>query len=69
MLKISFDFDEFTNSVSNVKVIKSDSVKINSEQSWDLSVDDNKLVFSDELLETEYLLITELWIMKQLIQL
>lgn len=48
MLKISFDFDEFTNSVSNVKVTKSDSVKINGEQSWDLSIDDNKLVFSDE---------------------
>ena len=50
MLKISFDFDEFTNSVSNVKVIKSDSVKINNEQSWDLSVDENKLILSDEAL-------------------
>lgn len=48
MLKISFDFDESTNSVSNVKVTKSNSIKIDASQKWDVSVDENKLTLTGE---------------------
>lgn len=51
MLKISFDFNEKTNSVSNVKVIKSSSVNTNESQSWDLSVDENKLILTDTAID------------------
>lgn len=41
MLRISFDFDESTNKVSNVKVITSDVQTCSKE--YDLEVDENKL--------------------------
>lgn len=46
MLKISFDFDESTQKVSNVKVVNSNSTITASTKSYDLGVEDNKLVLT-----------------------
>lgn len=46
MLKISFDFDESTQKVSNVKVVNSKSTITASTKSYDLGVEDNKLVLT-----------------------
>ena len=45
MLKISFDFDESTQKISNVKVVNSNSITA-STKSYDLGVEDNKLVLT-----------------------
>ena len=42
MLKISFDFDEITKKVTNVKVVTSDSIETTTKE-YDLEVDENKL--------------------------
>jgi len=46
MLKISFDFDESTQKVSNIKVVNSNSIITASTKSYDLGVEDNKLVLT-----------------------
>lgn len=48
MLKISFDFDESTQKVTNVKVTKSNSTITASTKSYDLVVEENKLVLTTE---------------------
>ena len=48
MLKISFDFDEITQKVSNVKVT---SEKKESNSEYDLKVDENKLELTIEATE------------------
>lgn len=47
-LKISFDFDESTQKVTNVKVTKSNSTITASTKSYDLVVEENKLVLTTE---------------------
>lgn len=46
MLKISFDFDENTQKVSNLKVTKSDSITKASTKTYDMEVDENKLILT-----------------------
>lgn len=46
MLKISFDFNEITQKVTNVKVTKSDSTTSASTNNHDLVVEENKLVLT-----------------------
>ena len=48
MLKISFDFDENTQKVTNVKVTKSNSTTPASTNGEDLVVEENKLVLTTE---------------------
>ena len=48
MLKISFDFDENTQKVTNVKVTKSNSTISASTNDNDLVVEENKLVLTTE---------------------
>ena len=48
MLKISFDFDEVTKKVSNVKVSSSVSGKQESPKEYDLEVAENKLVLTSD---------------------
>ena len=51
MLKISFDFDESTQKVSNIKVISSNSIITASTKSYDLGVEDNKLVLTPNAID------------------
>ncbi len=48
MLKISFDFDESTQKVTNVKVTKSNSTTPASTNGEDLVVEENKLVLTTD---------------------
>ena len=49
MLRISFDFDETTQKVSNLKVINS-SVQASTKQ-YDMEVDENKLNLTSNAIE------------------
>ena len=49
MLKISFDFDESTQKVSNVKVVSSTITA--STKSYDMVVEDNKLVLTSNAID------------------
>ncbi|MBO7693497.1 MAG: hypothetical protein J6T10_12775 [Methanobrevibacter sp.] len=49
MLKISFDFDETTQKVSNLKVVNT-SVKASAKE-YDLEVDENKLNLTSDAVE------------------
>jgi hypothetical protein len=49
MLKISFDFDETTQKVSNLKVVNT-SVKASTKE-YDLEVDENKLNLTSDAIE------------------
>ena len=49
MLKISFDFDESTQKVSNVKVVSSTITA--STKSYDMGVEDNKLVLTSNAID------------------
>lgn len=49
MLKISFDFDETTQKVSNLKVVNT-SVKASTKE-YDLEVDENKLNLTSDAVE------------------
>ena len=51
MLKISFDFDESTQKVTNVKVTKSNSITTASTNSYDLVVEENKLVLTTNAID------------------
>ena len=50
MLKISFDFDEVSNKVSNVKVITTTTQKASTKK-FDLEVEENKLTLTSEAID------------------
>ena len=51
MLKISFDFDEVSNKVSNVKVITTTTTQKASTKKFDLEVEENKLTLTSEAID------------------